>query len=106
MKTTAFDVKDKAGKLVPHPPEVAAVNLLMRTKGWAKVVAEGFCKTLLPDELQALAALESSAIVTGDEVNAILDEVEDREAKKLVGKEQETATEQPDVEPPDPIDLE
>lgn len=62
----------------PPTPQERACRLLMRTKGWAKVVCQGFLKTLQANELEALAKLETDPQCHGDLVTQILDEIEDR----------------------------
>jgi hypothetical protein len=86
MKTTAFEQRDAKGKVVEPSDDQKALHLLMRTKGWSRTIAEGFCKTLDPDELKALTHLEDAPSLTGDEVNIILDEIEDRQAKEAAEK--------------------
>ena len=91
MQTTAFLKQGPKGELLPddREPDAKAAHLLMRTKGWSLAIAQGFLKTLLPDEKKALVHLEEAPILKGDEVNCILDEIEDRQAAEAELKKQE-----------------
>ena len=102
MKTTAFEQRDAKGNLIEPADDLKALHLLMRTKGWSRTIAEGFVKTILPDELKALAHLEDAPSLTGDEVNVILDEVEDRQAAEAaLKKQQEQKAKQESTEEPE-----
>lgn len=93
MQTTAFRKQAADGKLLPddRQAETKALNLLMRTKGWSKALADGYLKTLQPDELNTLARLEEAPNLRGDEVNQVIDEVEDRIAAEEALKKQQAA---------------
>ncbi len=92
MKTTAFDQKDAQGKPVIYSDEQKALHLLMRTKGWSKSLSAGYIKTLQAEEVSTLARLEDAPSLRGDEVNAVIDEIEDRQsAEEALKKQQESA---------------
>lgn len=104
--TTAFHKPNpKAGKDGPkgHPgerdPQEKVAHLLMRTKGWSRVLAENYIKTLLPQEVETFAKLEDAPSLKGDEVNQVIDEVEDRQAAEEAEKKASAA--EPGTEPAD-----